>query len=137
MAQKVNFPALLLIAAGLVFSFGNKLPIPDSGWWSRVVPVPAVKLEGSTLLLVHEKTKPTVDQVLAVRSAAQFAQDNKFAGYLDVDQDDPWVSPLLSIVLEKHKLVPPFIAAAEVKDGAIGTIGRVRPWKSGLEDILK
>lgn len=135
MAQKVNFPAILLLAAGLVFAFGNKLPEPNWDWWHSFSPV--VKLEGSTLLLVHEKTKPTVDEVLAIRQAAQFVQDNKLAGYLDVDQDDPWITPLLSIVLEKHKIEPPFIAAAEVKDGAIGTIGRVRPWKSGLQDILK
>lgn len=135
MAQKANFPAILLLAAGLVFAFGNKLPEPNWDWWHSFSPV--VKLEGSTLLLVHEKTKPTVDEVLAIRQAAQFVQDNKLAGYLDVDQDDPWITPLLSIVLEKHKIEPPFIAAAEVKDGAIGTIGRVRPWKSGLQDILK
>ena len=137
MAQKVNFPALLLLAAGLVFTFGNKLPAPNLDWLHRLSPVPAAKLEGSTLLLVHEKTKPTVDEVIAVRQAAQFSQDNKLAGYLDVDQDDPWIAPLLSIVLDKYKLKPPFIAAAEVKDGSIGAIGRVRPWKSGLEDILK
>lgn len=138
MANKISIPALLLLGAGLVFAFGDKLPsIDTTEWKSPFSQVAKVDLAGTHLLLIHEKKYPSVDEVLAVRAASQFVADNKMTGFLDIDKDDPWIKPLLDQIGEKYKTLPPLLAAAEVKDGAVVSIKYVRPWKTGLGDLLK
>lgn len=141
MSNKSVFPALLLIAAGLVIGFGNKTDLPEwkfPDWfkWSWVVPSQD-SIEGTRLLLVYEKKSPSIEETMAIRSAKEFCETNKLAGYLAIDRDDDFAAPLLTELAEKHKLAPPVLVAAEMNGLTIKSIKRARAWKTGLQDILK
>ena len=104
-------PASLLLAAGLVIGFGNKVELPSlSGWVT-----PAVKVEGTTLLMVHEKLAPPISEVLMVREAPGFVEANKLSGFLDVDKDDDYSKPFTDYAATK-KISPPYFAFVDLKD---------------------
>jgi hypothetical protein len=113
-----------MLAAGLVVGFGNKVSLPGFG---------KASIEGATLVFVHEKLTPPMDEVLLVRDAPAFVAVNKLAGFLDVDDDEPFAEPLLAKAKDKK---PPFVAIAKV-DKAAGTVNviKVVPWPKSLEDL--
>lgn len=129
--------ALLLGAA--VFLLGPK--VLDRARDIVPVPLPVVvdntkELEGATLLLVHEKMNPPIDQVLDVRRAGEFAAKYKMAGFLDVDEEDEFVGNALAEIKEKANLTPPLLVAVK-PEGSGFKVHRFRKWDKGLEDILK
>ena len=96
----------------------------------------AESLQGTVLICVHEKQRPSVDEVLAVREAKAFVAKHGFKGYLVIDQDDENAQSLLTAA-ESKKVSPPFLAAGDVVDGKITQLRKIVPWTKGLEDILK
>lgn len=93
-------------------------------------------LQGTVLICVHEKQRPSVDEVLAVREAKDFVAKHGFKGHLVIDQDDTNAQSLLTAA-ESKKVSPPFLAAGDVVDGKITQLRKIVPWTKGLEDILK
>lgn len=96
----------------------------------------AESLQGTVLICVHEKQRPSVDEVLAVREAKAFVAKHGFKGHLVIDQDDENAQSLLTAA-ESKKVSPPFLAAGDVVDGKITQLRKIVPWTKGLEDILK
>ena len=96
----------------------------------------AESLQGTVLICVHEKQRPSVDEVLAVREAKAFVAKHGFKGHLVIDQDDENAQSLLTAA-EGKKVSPPFLAAGDVVDGKITQLRKIVPWTKGLEDILK
>jgi hypothetical protein len=96
----------------------------------------AESLQGTLLICVHEKQRPSVDEVIAIREAKEFVTKHGFKGHLVIDQDDENAQSLLKAA-ESKKVTPPFIAAGDVVDGKITQLRKVVPWAKGLEDILK
>lgn len=117
-------PAFLMLAAGLVVGFGNKVSLPSFG---------KASIEGTTLVFVHEKLTPPMDEVLLVREAPAFVAANKLAGFLVVDDDEPFAEPLLAQAKDKK---PPFVAITKVNKAA-GKVDVVKvvPWPKSLEDL--
>lgn len=125
--------APLLIAGGLLLVLGPKLPLDFKGIWGFKQ---TSSVEGATLVLVNEKTLATVQQTLAVRSAADFVAANKLAGYINADKDDVWAKPLVDDAAAQ-KITPPLVGYVDIKDRAILKIRKIAPWKDKLEDSLK
>ena len=84
-------------------------------------------------MFVHEKLAPPVDEVLLIREAPEFVKANKLAGFLDVDDDEPFAEPLLANAKDKK---PPFVAVTKVDKAANKVdVLKVVPWPKSLEDL--
>ena len=142
MNTKKSFPWYLvaMVAGGILLASSNA-QIPEFNWrdWFKAIPTPIVNtnLEGTTLLLIHEKTRPTVQEVFDVRAAAEFASKNKLKGYLDVDKDADWIKPTIDAVKEKPGLEPPMLLAVKIEDNKVKSVVKARKWTNSIEDILK
>jgi hypothetical protein len=95
-----------------------------------------VSVEGTLLICVHEKQRPTVDEVIAVREAKSFVEKHKLKGWLVVDRDDPNWQPLIEEAV-KRQIDPPLLAAAVVENGSVSSLKKIVKWEKGLEDILR
>jgi hypothetical protein len=117
-------PTALLLAAALVVGFGNKIKLPG---------IVTVSVADTTMLMVHERLAPPIDEVLAVREAPAFVEANKLSGFLVVDKDEPFALPLLEKAGEQK---PPFIAFVKI-DKATKKLDVVKliPWPKKLEDV--
>lgn len=140
MANKTSsWASWLLIIGGALLVFGKQLPpinipdIPDifQNW---TVPFTQVSLEGKTLLFVHEKTNAPISETMMIREAPQFKLDNKMQGYLDVDKDDDWVTPI-KLDAEKQGIAPPFIAIVEMNGSKIEKVSKISKWPASLSEI--
>jgi hypothetical protein len=115
---------LLLVAASF---FGGS---------NQTTPEIVNNLKGTVLLVVHEKSRPPIDEVLALRRAPEFVRQYEFGSYLVVDQDDPNFAPVVRAVGNRN-ILPPFLAAGRMDDQRLVELVKAVEWKSGLEDILK
>lgn len=126
-----KFAPVIGLLGGLLLIFGNRLPEVDFG---KLIPVVVTEsIEGSTLYLIHEKLSPTPDRVLDIRRAPGFVKTHKLAGFVNMDEDEATLAPLLKEVQEKYKITPPMLVAQKGMENVV----RVRKWEKGLEDILK
>ena len=124
-------PASLLLAAGLVVGFGNKV---DFSAITHLV-APAIKVEGTTLLMVHEKLAPPINEVLMVREAPAFVEGNKLSGFLDVDKDDDFCAPFTELAAVK-KIKPPYFAFVDLKDK--NRVAKLVVWpKNDIKESLR
>lgn len=142
MSTKKTFPwYLVAMVAGGILLASNRFDLPEFNWrdWFKAIPTPIVNtnIEGTTLLMIHEKTKPTVQEVLDVRAAAEFSTKNKLKGYLDVDKDDEWVKPTLVTIKDKPGVEPPVLLAVKIEDNKVKSVVKARKWTNSIEDILK
>lgn len=126
----------LLLVAGIAGLVASKYDIQIP--WDRITPI--VQREVATndrlLVLVHEKTTPTADEVLAVRSAKDFVAERKLRQFLSVDPQDPWVFPLEQAA-NKANIRPPYLALAKPNSDGTFDVERIRPFQKELGDILK
>ncbi len=126
-----KFIPVVALLGGLLLLFGSKLPEFDFG---KLNPITVTEsIEGSTLYLIHEKLSPTPERVLDVRRAPEFAKLNNLAGFVNMDEDEETLAPLLKEVKEKYNITPPMLVAQKGLENVV----RVRKWENGLEDILK
>ena len=123
-------PAIAVVLGSILLLVASWLPNKES---SKVVNDP---LKGTLLVCIHEKQNPTIDEVIAVRTAKDFATANGFKGWLVIDKDDPnWQSVVAAAA--SRQIEPPLLAAGEVANGKLTTLIKIVKWKNGLEDILK
>lgn len=126
-----KFAPVVALLGGLLLIFGSRLPEVDFG---KLIPVAVSEsLEGSTLYLIHEKLSPTPEKVLDVRRAPEFVKTYKFAGFVNMDEDEETLANLLKEAQDKYKVSPPMLVAQKGAEKVI----RIRKWEKGLEDILK
>jgi hypothetical protein len=120
---------LLVLFLGLIL-FGVSGLLPSKSTTSDE------SLKGTLLLCIHEKQRPSVDEVLAVREAKGFVEKHGFKGWLVIDQDDPnWQEVITKAA--SLKVEPPLLAAADTADNKVTGLKKVVKWQNGLEDILK
>jgi hypothetical protein len=118
----VIFLSIFLLGSGLLLR--SKSPTSDES------------LKGTLLLCIHEKQRPSVDEVIAIREAKGFVEKHGFKGWLVIDQDDPnWQEVIAKAA--SLKVEPPLLAAADTADNKVTSLKKVVKWQSGLEDILK
>ena len=115
---------ILLIAGGQADKFvGPVSPLSNT-------------LQGTLLLCITEKTKPSVSEVIAIRDASEFVKTHGFKGYFYLDDDDPTIQSIIAAAGTKD-IQSPMLIPAKIEDGKINKLERVRSWTNGLEDILK
>lgn len=123
-----NGPLLVVFLA--LFLFGLSRIVPSGSAISDE------SLKGTTLLCIHEKQRPSVDETIAIREAKGFVEQHGFARWLVIDQDDPnWQEVIAKA--SSLGVTPPLLAAAQAADGKVTGLKKVVKWKEGLEDILK
>ena len=99
-------------------------------------PSPVNRLQGTTLLVVHEKASPPIDETIELRRASEFVAANGFDSFLVIDQDDPNFANLIKSVANRE-IKPPFLAAGRMEGQKLVEITKAVEWKDTLEDILK
>lgn len=124
-------PIVAMILGGLVLMagafFGDK---PNEK------PSPVNRLQGTLLLVVHEKSSPPIDETIELRRASDFVKETGFDSFLVVDQDDPNFAALINAVANRE-IKPPFLAAGRMEQQKLVELIKAVEWKDSLEDILK
>lgn len=125
----------LLLASSLLLGFHNQVEqaVPYAISW--VAPGATAQLEGTTLLMVHEKIAPPIAEILVVRAGPEIVAAKKLAGFLEVDKDDvPFVTPFTEYAATKKISVPYF---AYVSTKHKNKVVKVMPWPASVEGAMK
>jgi hypothetical protein len=123
-------PLLVIFLALFLFGISSLLP-SNSGGSGK-----GVSLDGTLLLCIHEKQRPSVDEVIAIREAKSFVEKHGFTGWLVIDQDDPNWQEVIKLAASRD-ITPPLLAAAEADNKKVSGLRKVVKWEKGLEDILR
>jgi hypothetical protein len=121
-------PILAMIVGGGLIALASFMPQATSNTGTKNY------LEGTVLLCVHEKQRPKINEVIAIREAPDFVKANAFIGFRVLDVDD-----VVAVVAaaQEAKVEPPFLAAGKVVNDQVTELIKVVPWINDMEDILK